>query len=123
MFSSIPELQKVYHIHKGFIFLDTMADNGRLSKLTDVINLYLELMSAHRGEVICKVTTAKVSIFKQVQSFMKYHSELLVNFLWTSFFEIGNKKSFEYMWILHIEPTEIEQLCKNMYKTMLGPWG
>lgn len=36
-----------------------MADNGRLSKLTDVINLYLELMSAHRGEVICKVTTAK----------------------------------------------------------------
>lgn len=38
---------------------DTMADNGRLSKLTDVINLYLELMSAHRGEVICKVTTAK----------------------------------------------------------------
>ena len=39
---------------------DTMAENGRLSKLTEVINLYIELMSAHRGEVICKVTTAKV---------------------------------------------------------------
>ncbi|XP_078320224.1 ATP synthase subunit O, mitochondrial-like [Crassostrea virginica] len=38
---------------------DTMAENGRLSKLTEVINLYIELMSAHRGEVICKVTTAK----------------------------------------------------------------
>lgn len=51
----------------SFIFADTMADNGRLSRLTDVINLYLELMSAHRGEVICKVTTAKVStcIFNQ----------------------------------------------------------
>lgn len=58
----------MYHIHKGFIFADTMADNGRLSKLTDVINLYLELMSAHRGEVICKVTTAKVGIFKPVYS-------------------------------------------------------
>lgn len=63
--SSIPDLQKIYHIHMSFIFADTMADNGRLSRLTDVINLYLELMSAHRGEVICKVTTAKVSIFNQ----------------------------------------------------------
>lgn len=61
----------------GFIFADTMADNGRLSKLTDVINLYLELMSAHRGEVICKVTTAKVSIFKPVYfCTMNYQSEL-----------------------------------------------
>lgn len=96
-FSSIPELQKMYHIHKGFIFADTMADNGRLSKLTDVINLYLELMSAHRGEVICKVTTAKVGIFKPVYSWIiNNQSELWVNFHWIFFLNKKKSPIFKY---------------------------
>lgn len=82
----------------SFIFADTMADNGRLSRLTDVINLYLELMSAHRGEVICKVTTAKVSTlyFQPVYSWvMNYHSELWVNFYWKFSFKIENETVFK----------------------------
>ncbi|XP_048769488.1 ATP synthase subunit O, mitochondrial-like [Ostrea edulis] len=54
--------------------VDTMADNGRLTKLTDVINLYLEIMSAHRGEVICKVTVAKAldaNTSKQLQTILE----------------------------------------------------
>jgi F-type H+-transporting ATPase subunit O len=39
--------------------LELMAENGRLKKLNTVINHYRLIMSAHRGEVICEVTTAK----------------------------------------------------------------
>lgn len=42
----------------GFL-LATMAENGRLKKLDSVINAYKLIMSAHRGEVVCEVTTAK----------------------------------------------------------------
>jgi len=36
-----------------------MADNGRLNKINSVFGTFERLMSAHRGEVICTVTTAK----------------------------------------------------------------
>jgi F-type H+-transporting ATPase subunit O len=36
-----------------------LADNGRLNKLNAVIGAFDKIMSAHRGEVICSVTTAK----------------------------------------------------------------
>jgi len=36
-----------------------MADNGRLNKLNAVFGTFDKIMSAHRGEVICTVTTAK----------------------------------------------------------------
>jgi len=36
-----------------------MADNGRLNKLGSILNAFEKMMSAHRGEVICEVTTAK----------------------------------------------------------------
>lgn len=36
-----------------------MADNGRLNKINSVFGTFQRLMSAHRGEVICTVTTAK----------------------------------------------------------------
>lgn len=42
----------------GFL-LETMAENGRLKKLDAVINAYKLIMSAHRGEVVCEVITAK----------------------------------------------------------------
>lgn len=42
----------------GFL-LETMAENGRLNKLDSVINAFKLIMSAHRGEVVCEVTTAK----------------------------------------------------------------
>jgi len=37
----------------------SLADNGRLNKLNAVFGAFDKMMSAHRGEVICTVTTAK----------------------------------------------------------------
>jgi len=37
----------------------SLADNGRLNKLNSVFGAFSKLMSAHRGEVLCTVTTAK----------------------------------------------------------------
>lgn len=39
--------------------LSAMAENGRLPKLNAVLSSFQTLMSAHRGEVSCTVTTAK----------------------------------------------------------------
>ena len=37
-----------------------MAENGRYSHVDAVVNAFGTIMSAHRGEVVCEVTTAKV---------------------------------------------------------------
>jgi F-type H+-transporting ATPase subunit O len=39
--------------------LECLAENGRLKKLDAVINSYRLIMSAHRGEVVCEVITAR----------------------------------------------------------------
>ncbi|CAF99056.1 unnamed protein product, partial [Tetraodon nigroviridis] len=39
--------------------INVLADNGRLTLTGDVISAYGKMMSAHRGEVICSVTTAQ----------------------------------------------------------------
>lgn len=39
-------------------FVNLLAENGRLSNTSDVINSFGKIMSAHRGEVLCSVTTA-----------------------------------------------------------------
>ncbi|XP_068181990.1 ATP synthase subunit O, mitochondrial [Antennarius striatus] len=39
--------------------INALADNGRLPLTGDVINAFGKMMSAHRGEVICSVTTAQ----------------------------------------------------------------
>lgn len=39
--------------------LTLLAENGRLSKLNQMINTFKLLMSATRGEVVCEVITAK----------------------------------------------------------------
>lgn len=38
--------------------LALLAENGRLTKLNIIINLYKLLMAANRGEVVCEVITA-----------------------------------------------------------------
>lgn len=37
-----------------------LAENRRLKKIDAIINAFKQIMSAHRGEVICEVTTARV---------------------------------------------------------------
>ena len=37
-----------------------MAENNRLTKVSSIIRAYDTIMRAHRGEVLCTVTTAKV---------------------------------------------------------------
>ncbi|XP_018410647.1 PREDICTED: ATP synthase subunit O, mitochondrial [Nanorana parkeri] len=39
-------------------FVNLLAENGRLSKTTSVISSFAKIMSAHRGEVPCSITTA-----------------------------------------------------------------
>lgn len=39
--------------------LSLMAENGRLSKIDGIINAFKQLMAAHRGEIVCEVTTAR----------------------------------------------------------------
>jgi F-type H+-transporting ATPase subunit O len=36
-----------------------LAENGRMNKVGGVLNSFNKIMSAHRGEVLCSVTTAK----------------------------------------------------------------
>lgn len=47
-----------FNVATGF-FMEQLAENGRLNKLDSIINAYKLIMSAHRGEVVCEVTTAK----------------------------------------------------------------
>lgn len=42
----------------GFL-LEILAENGRLNRLDAIINAFKLIMSAHRGEVVCEVITAK----------------------------------------------------------------
>ncbi|GAB1861904.1 ATP synthase subunit O, mitochondrial [Camponotus japonicus] len=39
--------------------LTLLAENGRLGKINQIINLYKLIMAANRGEVVCEVITAK----------------------------------------------------------------
>lgn len=39
--------------------LQVLADNGRMKRLEIVINHFKSIMAAHRGDVVCEVTTAK----------------------------------------------------------------
>ncbi|KAM9834136.1 ATP synthase subunit O, mitochondrial [Syngnathus typhle] len=39
--------------------INVLSDNGRLPRTGDVITAFGKMMSAHRGEVICSVTTAQ----------------------------------------------------------------
>ncbi|XP_035524841.1 ATP synthase subunit O, mitochondrial [Morone saxatilis] len=39
--------------------INVLAENGRLTVTSDVIAAFVKMMSAHRGEVVCSVTTAQ----------------------------------------------------------------
>ncbi len=39
--------------------LSLLAENGRMKKLDGVISAFKTIMAAHRGEVVCEVTSAK----------------------------------------------------------------
>lgn len=45
--------------HETIFLLEVLAENGRLQKLNGIINAFKLMMSAHRGEVVCEVITAK----------------------------------------------------------------
>lgn len=62
----------------GF-FLEQLAENGRLNRIDAIINAYKLIMSAHRGEVVCEVTTAKAldnSQRKELESQLKVRRRL-----------------------------------------------
>jgi len=56
-------LEKLCGQHKASAvtanFLGAMAENNRLPKMNSIIGAFEKLMAAHRGEIICSVTTAK----------------------------------------------------------------
>jgi len=65
--------------------LSVLAENGRLGRLTGIIKSFGLLMSAHRGEVHAKITTAKAldsssmnELKSVLQSFLKSGSKLQV---------------------------------------------
>ena len=39
----------------------SLAENGRYSYINSVVGAFETIMAAHRGEIVCEVTTAKVS--------------------------------------------------------------
>lgn len=45
---------------KYILFVGMLAENGRLRKLNSIINSFKIIMAAHRGDLPCVVTTAKV---------------------------------------------------------------
>lgn len=57
--------------------LALLAENGKLKKIDGVINSFRTIMAAHRGEVVCEVTTAKAldaSQRKQLEDVLKVSS-------------------------------------------------
>ncbi|XP_067849348.1 ATP synthase subunit O, mitochondrial [Heptranchias perlo] len=40
-------------------FVNLLAENGRLNQTSDVATAFSKIMSAHRGEILCSVTTAQ----------------------------------------------------------------
>jgi len=55
-------------------FFSMLADNSRLNKSKEIFDAWRKIMAAHRGEIVCNVTTAKAldgSQQKQVQEALK----------------------------------------------------
>merc|ERR1711884_104919 len=64
-----------------------LAENHRASYIGAVVNSYSTLMAAHRGEVVCQVTTAKpldAAMLKEVEGalkgFLKGNEKALINY-------------------------------------------
>lgn len=70
----ISMLQTIIYIY-FYVFPDVLADNGRITLAGEVIAAFGKMMSAHRGEVLCTVTTAQV----QIDNFTLYITHSLFN--------------------------------------------
>lgn len=75
-FASNLEVYCIYVLINPFLILliGALAENSRLAATDGIINAFGKLMSSHRGEVQCTITTAKVQY---------YFSEfgIIINFL------------------------------------------
>ncbi|XP_072018792.1 ATP synthase subunit O, mitochondrial-like [Amphiura filiformis] len=49
--------QKMSDLSSNFVAL--LTENNRLNKLKDVLSAWSQIMSAHKGEVVCNIKTAK----------------------------------------------------------------
>ena len=65
----------------------TLAENNRFSAAEAVVNSFDTIMAAHRGEVVCQVTTAKpldAAMLKEVEGalkgFLKGNEKALINY-------------------------------------------
>lgn len=59
--------------------LSLLAENGRLKKLDGVINAFKTIMAAHRGEVVCEITSARpleAAQRKQLEDVLKVRHNL-----------------------------------------------
>merc|ERR1712227_110943 len=66
---------------KNLLF--ALAENNRVGYLDAVVSSFGALMAAHRGEVVCSVTTAKpldAAIKKEVEGFVKGNQKALINY-------------------------------------------
>merc|ERR1712038_1307911 len=59
--------------------LFALAENNRVSYLDAVVSSFGTLMAAHRGEVVCSVTTAK-EVEAAVKGFLKGSEKALINY-------------------------------------------
>jgi len=67
-------------------FFALVADNGRLGKIDNIFKAFEKLMSAHRGEVVCEVVTAKAideatlrEVTTALQGFIKSNQKLQIS--------------------------------------------
>ena len=62
---------------------DVLADNGRLTITGEVITAFGKMMSAHRGEVLCTVTTAHVRTTQHacVRAHLHFHAVLWIGYI------------------------------------------
>ncbi|CAG0895664.1 unnamed protein product [Darwinula stevensoni] len=67
-------------------FFNAIADNGRMNRVESMINAFKTIMSAHRGEVQCEVTTAKPldkameqELHEALKGFLKSGQKLLLH--------------------------------------------
>merc|ERR1712038_2186942 len=59
--------------------LFALAENNRVSYLDAVVSSFGTLMAAHRGEVVCSVTTAK-ALDGAMKGFLKGSEKALINY-------------------------------------------
>lgn len=62
-------------------FLQTLAENGRLKKIDQIMNAFKLIMAAHRGDVVCEVTSAKPldsAQTKQLEGVLKVRNSLFL---------------------------------------------